>query len=169
MHVQFVSSKQSHSPFSSEDEHARTFEKSLETNEDDFDVVQSCSYFIADCPTAWSVGWSGDPEELKATLRTTKGLQKVHRQFYHLSAQEMNRFILPLFEKSEHAALKKHIESVCKTCKICSKFLKLAPKPSGQTKGLYANSVNDIVCADTFFVDGIAIMHFWISFRVGRC
>ena len=160
MHVQFVSDKQSHSPFSFENEHARTFEKSLETNEDDFDVVQSCSYFIADCPTAWSVGWSGDPEELKATLRTTKGLQKVHRQFYHLSAKEMNRFILPLFEKSEHAALKKHIESVCKTCKICSKFLKLAPKPSGQTKGLYANSVNDIVCADTFFVDGIAIMHF---------
>ena len=113
--------------------------------------MQSCSYFIADGPTAWSVGWSADQEGLRATLRTIKGLQKLHKQFYHLSAKEMIRFVLPLFDRSEHAEIRKLIEKVCKSCTICSKFLKLAPKPGAQTKGLKANSVNDIVCADTFF------------------
>ena len=120
-------------------------------------------------PTAWTVGWASNKDELKATLRTKQGLHKVHTQFYHLSAKEMIWFVLPLFDKSEHAEIRKLIEKVCKSCTICSKFLKLAPKPGAHTKGLYANYVTDIVCADTFFFDGIAIMHFMDIFLARRC
>ena len=111
-------------------------------------------------PTAWTVGWASNKDELKATLRTKQGLHKVHTQFYHLSAKEMMRFVLPLFDNSEHAEIRKLIEEVCRRCKICSKFLKLAPKPGAQAKGLWVNAVNDVVRVDTFFVYNCAIMHF---------
>ena len=117
-------------------------------------------FFVAENPTAWTVGWASNKDELKATLRTKQGLHKVHTQFYHLSAKEMCRFILPLFDKSEHPEIKKSIAADCKNCKICLKFMKIAPKPGVQAKGLWANAVNDLVCADTFFVCNCAIMHF---------
>ena len=107
--------------------------------------------------------------KLRATLRTINGLQKLHEQFYHLSKKEMIRFVLPLFERSEHAEIRKLVENVCRSCTHCSQSLKLAPKPGAHTKGLYANYVTDIVCADTFFVDGIAIMHFMDIFLARRC
>jgi len=116
--------------------------------------------YIADSNTAWTVGWSTDPEEIKAALRTFKGVDKVHRQFYHLSVKEMARFILTIFDTSEHAAIKKLIAQVVAACKICQKQQRLAPKPVGQSKGLWAQNVNDLVCADTFFFENVAIMHF---------
>ena len=116
--------------------------------------------FIADSNTVWTVGWSESIEETKAALRTEIGLNRVHKQFYHLAVSEMCRFILPLFADEERASIRKLIEKVVAACVICRKFQKVPPKPSGQTKGLWAKSVNDIVCADTFFFEDTAIMHF---------
>ena len=87
-------------------------------------------------------------------------MQKVHKQFYHISVSELFRFVLPLFDKAEHAEIKRLINNVCSSCNACALHMKLAPKPSNQSKGLYAKHVNDIICAETFFVDGIAIIHF---------
>ena len=72
----------------------------------------------------------------------------------------MSRFILPLFPDEERPTIRKLIEKVVAACVICRKFQKVPPKPSGQTKGLWAKSVNDIVCADTFFFEETAVMHF---------
>ena len=56
-------------------------------------------FYVIDSPTAWTVGWSSDIEELRAKLRTKQGIDKVHRQFYHISATELCRVILPLFDR----------------------------------------------------------------------
>ena len=45
-----------------------------------FEVV-----FIADQNYAWSIDVGKSPDEIRATLRTAKGLNRVHRQFYHLA------------------------------------------------------------------------------------
>ena len=115
-------------------------------------------YYLSDRPTAWSVGWAEDKEAVKAELRTRKGVFKVHRQWYHISAKEMIRFILPLFDKEEHPVIRELINSVCRTCGICSKYMRVAPKPSGASKGLWPRQVNDIVCADTFYLENVAIL-----------
>ena len=45
--------------------------------------------FVSDQNYAWSIEVGKSPDEIRATLRTFKGLNRVHRQFYHLSAKEM--------------------------------------------------------------------------------
>ena len=110
-----------------------------------FEVV-----FIADQNYAWSIDVGKSPDEIRATLRTAKGLNRVHRQFYHLSAAEMTRFILNIFPVEEHPALRKLIAEVVANCPVCKKHQSPAPKPSGQSKGHWAHQVNDLVCADTF-------------------
>ena len=116
-------------------------------------------YFLHDSPTAYSVGWSQSKDEIKAQLRTPQGILKVHKQFYHISAKEMIRFVLPLFENSEHQHIRELITKVIKNCKICRKQAHVSPKPGVQSKGLWPRAVNDIVTCDTFFVENIAILH----------
>ena len=74
--------------------------------------------FIIDHPTAWAIGWNQSPEAMKATLRTKAGLMKVHKQFYHVSLQELLRIVLPLFPISEHAEIRKLASQVCNSCDV---------------------------------------------------
>ena len=120
--------------------------------------------FVADQNYAWSIDVGKSPDEIRATLRTFKGLNRVHRQFYHLSVKEMERFILTIFPAEEHAAIRKLIAEVVAKCPVCKKHQSPAPKPAGQTKGLWSQRVNNLVCGDTFFVNQVAIMHFMCLF-----
>ena len=71
----------------------------------------------------------------------------------------MIRFILPLFDQSEHQNIRQLIHDTVGKCKICRKQARVAPKPGIQSKGLWPRQVNDIVCCDTFYVENIAILH----------
>ena len=69
---------------------------------------------------------------------------------------------------------RKLIAEIIANCPVCKRHKLPAPKPSGQSKGLWAHQVNDLVCADTFFVNGVAVMHFmdlfsgWSLFQAGE-
>ena len=71
----------------------------------------------------------------------------------------MIRFILPLFDQSEHESIRKLIHDVVGKCKICRKQARVSPKPGIQSKGLWPRQVNDIVCCDTFYLENIAVFH----------
>ena len=121
------------------------------------------TYYLHDSPAAYSVGSIETRDELKAHLRTSQGVHKVHRQFYHISAKEMVRFILPLFDKSEHEMIRKLIHDVVGKCKICRKQARVAPKPGLHSKGLWPRQVNDIVCCDTFYLENIAAVKYYFD------
>mgnify|MGYP001303367885 CR=1 FL=1 len=132
------------------------------SNAPSLDLQGKVIVYFADSNTAWSVDWI-TPEkrnELRATLRTFAGMSKVHRQFYHLNAKELSRFVLPVFDQADHAEIRKLIHTVIYKCPVCRKHARPAPRPHGQTKGLWAQHPNDLVCGDTFFVTQIAVMHF---------
>ena len=66
--------------------------------------------------------------------------------------------MLPLFEPSEHAEIRRLYENVCKACKVCKKHQRPANKP--RQGGLWARTVNDIVASDVFKLDKHEIIHF---------
>ena len=108
----------------------------------------------------FSVAPASDPaelEKLRATLRTSSGIFKLHKQFWHIQSGELARRICPIFPKSEHPEIKKLCESVVKSCAVCRKHARPSFRP--KRGGLWSHGVNDIIASDVFHVCGVAIVH----------
>ena len=98
-----------------------------------------------------------DVAALKAELKTTKGIFKLHKQFWHLQAPELSRRICSLFPASEHENIKKMCVEVVKGCSVCRRFTR--PSFTPKRGGFWSHGVNHIIASDVFHVDSHAIIH----------
>ena len=102
-------------------------------------------------------------DDLKAQLLTKSGLTKLHRQLWHIQANQLFERIKTVIDPDHHTQVRKLLDQIIKECPVCRKFQRPQTHPTGKSGGLWARYPGQIVAADTFYFKfgnaKVAIIH----------
>ena len=100
-------------------------------------------------------------EEIVEAIQTQAGVDRLHHQLWHLSADKLFERLSTVVQPHAHGELRKLCQNAVTRCKTCRQFMSPGHRP--KSGGIWANLPGDIVAADTFFFTykkkKYAIMH----------
>jgi hypothetical protein len=88
-------------------------------------------------------------EEIVEAIQTQAGVDKLHHQLWHLSADKLFERLSTVVQPHAHKELRKLCQNAVTRCKTCRQFMSPGHRP--KSGGIWANLPGDIVAADTFF------------------